>query len=108
MTKPADKWTQKARDLDGVGCGCRDDEEAANCDFFKCEEACRRPREAIARALEATDKAATERAAQKADKWNEISDQQIRLMAGEMTAQEIRTAKAVAAGIAAAIRKGTE
>ena len=62
----------------------------------------------IARALTDVEAETAERerelAAQKADKWNEISDQQIRLMAGELTAQEIRTAKAVASGIATAIR----
>ena len=64
------------------------------------------PNDSIMQSVARAIAAERERAAQKADKWNEISDQQIRLMAGEMTAQEIQTAKAVAAGIASAIRKG--
>lgn len=43
-----------------------------------------------------------ERAAERGDAWD--SPQALLLAAGEMTAQEIRTARAVARGIAAAIR----
>lgn len=43
-----------------------------------------------------------ERAAQCADQWSVPSN--VKLAAGEMTAQELRTAQAVAGGIAAALR----
>jgi hypothetical protein len=43
-----------------------------------------------------------EEAAKRGDAWD--SPSALRLMAGEMTAQEMRTARAVARGIAAAIR----
>lgn len=45
---------------------------------------------------------AFERAAKKAEEWTRADH--IRLHAGEMTAQEMRTAQAVARGIAASIR----
>ena len=48
--------------------------------------------------------AAREQAATIAESWAEPST--LRLHAGEMTAQEMRTAQAVARGIAAAIREG--
>ena len=44
----------------------------------------------------------TERCAQIADQWSVVSH--LKLHAGEMTPQELRTAQAVAKGIAAAIR----
>jgi hypothetical protein len=54
---------------------------------------------ACARAATAAER---ERAAAKADSWSVPAN--VRLAAGELTAQELRTAQAVAAGIAAAIR----